>query len=439
MHKNEFLIKSIPSLAYLNKNWMIALLSITYEDKDAYKKDPYPYRIVRDSFGVYFIDPEASTGGEFKLTPIEGFEKTEPVFKFSDRILMPAGIIANLNIDTETTVGNAMFNLLCLVQSFGDKIPYQNKKISVSSLENYIAERLCDNPKTESERTKDKLYVDEYLKFVNAVFYLTNFTQLCVWAATEKVLTAPPGIAEFKQKLLEEYKDRLNDSVALAEIDKKLIAFDAEYLKGDPGENFLLSAKSRNIVRKRKYLMYGAEQGLEESVSLTPITRSLEEGWDMSKFPDMNNTLRAGSFNRGAETQLGGESVKWLLRASSNIVVTVDDCGSRFGKTIQVNSLNSNKLVGFNIITDDGITPVDTQEETGTYLGKTVMIRSPMYCLLDKTDYCKACVGKKLASNPKGLSMTISEYGSAFLLLFMKAMHGKQLNLVKLDYKSSLS
>ena len=436
MHKLEFFIKALKAGAYKNKSWTISAFAIIHEDKDTWKNNPYPYRITQTPSGAFFIDPENA----MELTPVEGYSIGSPIFTFKDRIELKAGDLLNLNEDLVSTLGNVMFNQICLVYGFGNKIPFINKRVSMPVLENFIASKMEDTPKSEEDRDPTKLYVDEYLKFVNAVFDLTNFSQLCVWGATEKVITAPPGIKEFKRKLIEENKERITDSNVIAKIDKELVAFDAAYLKGDPGgDNFLISGKSKNIVRKKKYLMYGAEPGLDDSVKLDPIINSLEEGWDISKFPAMNNALRAGSFNRGAQTELGGESVKWLLRASSNIMITDDDCGTTVGKPVYVNETNHHKLVDFSIITENGPKLISENDDTKQYLGKYIMVRSPMYCKLDKTDYCKVCVGKKLAQNPTGLSMTISEYGSAFLSLFMAAAHAKQLSLQKMDLEHVLT
>lgn len=435
MHKLEFFLKALKAKAYLNKSWMISAFAVIHEDKDQWKTNPYPYRITQTPSGAFFIDPENSMG----LTKIDGYSIGSPIFTFKDRIELKAEDVANLKEDIVSTLGNVLFNQICLVYGFGDKIPFVNKKVSTQELENYIASKLEDTPKDESERNSSKLYVDEYLRFVNGLFDLTNFSQLCIWGATEKVITAPPGIEAYKRKLVEENKDRLNDSSVIAKIDKALVEYDAAYLKGDPGENFLLSNKSRAIVRKKKYLMYGAEPGLDDSVKLDPITNSLEEGWDISKFPAMNNALRAGSFNRGAQTELGGESVKWLLRASSNIMITVDDCGSTVGKPLMVNETNHKKLIDFTIMLENQQKLITEEDDTKQYIGKYLMVRSPMYCKLDKTDYCKVCVGKKLAQNPTGLSMTISEYGSAFLGIFMSAAHAKQLQLQKMNLKTVLT
>jgi hypothetical protein len=183
--------------------------------------------------------------------------------------------------------------------------------------------------------------------------------------------------------------------------------------------------------------MVGAESGLGDGQDVELIPRSLHEGWDVDKLPAMINNLRAGSFNRGAETMRGGEAVKWLLRASSNINILKGDCGSQLGTEIVLTENNRKKYLDFTAITEQG--PVQlTEEVIGNYVGKHLKIRSPMYCRFSHTDFCEICVGPRLAVNPTGASSAISDFGSTIMLMFMKANHGKALLLAKYDYRARI-
>jgi hypothetical protein len=65
----------------------------------------------------------------------------------------------------------------------------------------------------------------------------------------------------------------------------------------------------------------------------------------------MNNSLRAGTFNRSAQTQLGGESVE-IMRTSSNITITDDDCSSKLGKSLVPGKSTLKRLIDFKVIVD---------------------------------------------------------------------------------------
>jgi hypothetical protein len=431
MLKNDFFLAAMKAELYKKKSFVISAFSLIREDISKWKQDPYLYRIVQTPTGNFFVNDKQ------ELTKIEDSLQGEPVLKFKDEIELKTNQIPNLKKDIISTVGNVFFNYCCIINPFGNKMDYVEGKVNLGSIENEIAKRLSDTNSLDKEDEKT-INVKEYLKYSDSVLYLTNFTQLCVWAGTEKTMTPPPGLKEFKNSLFEKYKGQLNDPTVVAMIDAELIAFDNEYLKGDPGENFLMDGKPKKA-RKRLFLMYGAETGFDATVGVDIVKNSLNEGWELDKFPIMSNALRAKSYYRGAETQLGGESVKWLLRASSNLNVVADDCGSRIGKQFLVTENNIKKLIGFNIIVQEGIKEINEDTDTSSYLGKKIMVRSPMYCKLDKTDFCKACIGKKLSLNPTGLSLAVSEYGSKFMLIFMSKVHTKALTLAKIDYKIHLT
>lgn len=435
MLKHDFFHAAMQAGNYKKLAWIISAFSLTKEDPEAYKTQAYPYRIVADPLGYSYCSPE----DPMTLVRIEGVSAGQPLFRFLEEVKVSPEQIPNASEELVTAYGNVLFNWIAMVYAFGNKLPFQKGKVNIEKIESLILRNFEDTPMSEEAKKQDVIYVDEYLRFSEGVYFLTGLTQLCTWSITKKVMLPPPGIEEYKQKLLDENRDHLHEMATVAKIDAKLVEYDSEYLKGDPGENFLIDGKSRKVVRKKLYLMNGSEAGLSDNtVNATLIENSLHQGWDISKFPDMNNTLRAGSFNRGSQTQLGGVSVKWLLRASSNMNVTVDDCGSRLGSVTLVEQSNLSKLVGFSLVTKEGSKRIKSEEEAGAYLGKKLMMRNPMYCKLDKTDYCKVCVGDRLTVNPDGLSLAVSDYGSTFLGIFMSKMHGTQLALAKMNYKTAI-
>lgn len=448
MKKLDFFLAAMAAGEQRRRAWVITAFSLIREGVDDWKKNPYPYRIVQTPAGHFFVNPQNTQ----ELLPIEGCEPGQPPFHNKERVVVTKERVPNLPGDSveaslETNYGNLLFNFVALIWPFGRKLPYMQGRVSAQGVEELILERLEDDPdptapvpKTMQEMAP--IYVSEYLKFANAMFYLAGFTQLWVPAATAKTMTAAPGIKELRDKLLKQNKDRLHDPAVVAQIQAQLVQYDREYLKGDPGENFLISNKSFQVVRSKQYGMHGAEMNtLTDSVDVSVIPTSLSEGWSIDHFADYMNSLRGGTFGRSAQTQLGGESVKWLLRASSNITVTEEDCRSALGTQILVSEANHAKLVGFSVVDERnaGASQRVTKQDSGTYIGKRLMMRSPMYCKLPKTDYCRVCVGERLAINPTALSAAISEYGSAFLGIFMSAVHGKALTVAKMDYQNAIT
>lgn len=438
MNKREFFLAAMKADEARREESVIALFCLTREGPDDWKQNPYPYRVVQTPTGFFYVDPNNTT----QLLKIEDAKPNEAMFNVRDvlEITKADGIANYTQSDAKltTTYGELLANYICLIYPFGNKIPYINSKFNPKKIEDLIVVRLKDNPKDESERNENDIYVDEYLKFCDAMFYIGSLSVICVPAASAKTITAPPGIVEYRNKLLEENKDRLSDPAVIARIDKALTEYDKEYMKGDVGEGFLIKDKQFAIVRKKLFGMHGAEVGLEDKVELELIKNSLSEGWDVDAFPAMNNSLRAGSYDRGAQTMLGGEAFKWLQRASSNITVSADDCGTKLGMLINIDESNLHAIVGFNLLIDNQNVLVPDMEAAKKYIGKEVMVRSPMFCQMDKTDFCKACVGENLANTPTGLSVAITGFGSTMLAISLAGAHAKQLALAKLDYKKSI-
>lgn len=431
MLKRDFLIAAFKTHEYKRRAFIYSAFAITKEAPDDWKKDPYPYRIVCTPTGYFFVNPTNTQ----ELLIIEDGVANTPLFNVKEPITITAEDIPNATGSIETTYGRLLFNYTALAYPFGKKIPYINEQVTPSKVEELIIKRLKDNPEKDSDRNEQDIYIDEYLKFTDAMFYMVSFTQLCVPAFTPKSIITPVGINEYKKKLLEENKDKLSDPSTIAKIDAALVEYDKKWLEGDESEGFLISNKSRKVVRKKLYGMVGAEQGLEDKMEMDLVPNSLAEGWDINKFPEMSNIMRAGSFKRGAETQLGGVSVKWFFRATSNCNVTVDDCGSKLGMDFLITENTLYKTIGF---TEVGKSERITEETAKQYVGKIVKLRSPMYCKLDKTDYCKTCVGERLANNPTALSVAITEYGSVMMAASMSAVHGKVLSLAKINYKEDI-
>lgn len=440
MNKADLFKAAMRAGNYRLRDWVISAFALTQDDPKAWEQNPYDYRLVKQGNRYFYLQPQAE-GSEapFALVPVDGdYDPARPLFNAWETIDLQPNDCTNLAQACKSTYGNLLFNWLVLAYPFGAKIPYQNQRTSPGKVESLIIDRLADDPKEgeavpELPPEKMPIYVSEYLKCTDSASFASGFSQLWVPGDTEKTMTAPPGLKEYKAQLYKEYEGRLHDPAVVAEIDKKLVAFDAAYLKGDRGgEGFLITNKSKEIVRKKLFLQLGAEPGLEDKVAVDLIQNSLSEGWDLNKFPEMNNTQRAGSFNRGAQTMLGGESVKWLLRASSNLRVAKEDCGTKLGVPHDFSKEDIKTFRGFSVVTANGHEPL-TEENEGKYLGKQVMIRSPMFCNLMLSDYCAVCVGPRLALNPTALSAAITAIGSNMMLIFMSAAHSSGLQVAEMD------
>jgi hypothetical protein len=82
---------------------------------------------------------------------------------------------------------------------------------------------------------------------------------------------------------------------------------------------------------------------------------------------------------------------------------------------------------------------IDSPEQAMKYVGQPVIVRSPMYCKLDGDHICKHCAGKRLAENPVGLTIAVTEISSIIMTAALKKMHGTVLSVAKMDFKTALT
>lgn len=422
MHKRDYFLKALAAGSYRFKRWVLEAFSITLPLDEA----QYPYALLRKGDGSYwFENPET---GESEM--LEGTLKGEPAFHFREQLVLGKGDLPNVKQGLTTTYGNVLVNQIVLVHAFGDKLDYMDGRISVGMIEDRIQNLIRDTPPEGAERDPKLIYVDEYKRFNDAVLSLAGYTTLCVPAATERSLITDPKIAVRRAELMRQYKDQLNDPVIQARIDAELIAMDRAWLKGDPSEGFFIKSKSYDVVRKKTHLLQGAESGFGRTGEL--IDKPLSEGWTPDNLPAMSNSLRSGSYNRGAQTALGGEAAKFNYRIFQNTTITDEDCGTTLGLPVMLDADNVKFYLSSSIIAG-GKTIELTEENHKSYIGKTVLMRSPGFCQTKGANFCKVCASQAIAKTPTALSTYAADIGSTFLGLFLKAMHGRALTLVQWD------
>ncbi len=437
MLKRDYFIAAMKAECFLRLNWVTRAFAIVQEGPDDWKQDPYPYRLVQTPTGNYYVNPD-NQQELIKLDETadgqDTFKPNKPAFVFTDPITVTPDDVPNLDKTVESRYGIVLLNYTVFVWPFGKKMAFINGPMHPRKVEALILPRLRDNPENDADRDDRYLYIDELLKFNDASIATGGWSQLAVPGGTEKAMTVSPEIAKLRAELLEKFKDRLRDPATIAQIDAILVAADKEWMKGDKAMGYLITGKSFDTVRRKLFLMMGAERGLGESVEVDLIPKPLVDGWDITHFPAMNNSLRAGSYNRGHQTMLGGELVKWLHRASSNVSATVDDCGSVVGLEVNLTKDNLHRHLGNSFVVKGAAVRL-TEENAEQYLGKLMFERTPMACLAPGNTYCKTCVGGVLGDNPTGLSSAIATEGSTIMYIYMSAAHAKNLKVEKLDWQ----
>ena len=400
------------SQIYLNKKWyykLFAILTAQIEPKESYDigyKNKTLYTVI-DGVEHQFTDYKTDT----------------PLFKPSTPITVDKTLFPYLKQPVETTVGRLLFNKLVIYDTIKDKLGYINNHISVSKLEDLIANKLKNN----DEAREGDIRVDEMIALIDRLNFLSHLSPVINIAATKKTITAPPGIKEIKQKLYEEYKDALNDPVKVVEFQKKLEKIDSDYLSDDPAARNIFNKKSK-LARSKFYLMFGSTMDFTKQSSDKPILKSLDEGIDTNpeNFPKYINDLRLGSFSRGAFTQLSGYSYKILQRSLSNLKIVKTPCNTTRGIKRTITENNYSSLIFRYVKSDSKWVLIDTKDKAKLYVGKDVIIRSSMYCTSPGVSLCYQCVSDIYKELENGTTNIASQLSHTLMTMFLKLMHGTE-------------
>ena len=428
MKKSDLLKNSLIWGCYRKKAWMISAFSVFRETENEWEKNPYTGRIIPRAWGYDVINAEGVP------EKIEDAKAGAPIFGMLDDLVIDHTWIANAKEAVQTTIGAFYANQILLVENFGAKIPYIPLNMSIRKIEEFII-----NNRTNEQSDPVKIPLNSYLNMAKGVEFLKTLSNLSVYSVTRKNITPPPGLKEFKSKLLEEYQGQLDDPVKLAEFEKKLLEFAKEYLKDDPSWGKLVSGKVFANGYRKMFLSSGAEGGLKGA--MVPITESLVEGVPLNptNFAATVNGARSGSYYRGKDTVKGGVSAKIAIRALSSFSIKDKDCGTLFGLTRVYTKHTLGNLVGRTLAGSNPGKVIENINDAGNYMGKAIKVRSVMYCQSPGQTYCEVCAGVRLSRFKDGLSIPATDMTSAILAASMAAMHKNTTTTVKLDLATSLS
>ena len=169
MKKLDYLKLAIQQKLYFKRAWITSLVSIT----KPISGETYIGQLITESWGYNFINSENTP------EKIEDSVSNQALFGFADRIQVDSSWCPNVEGTLETSIGNLLFNLICIVESFGTKLPFITGKASVTKIEDIIAPRLLDTPEPGGQRSPVDFHVDEYIKFVDSLQFIKALSLLC--------------------------------------------------------------------------------------------------------------------------------------------------------------------------------------------------------------------------------------------------------------------
>lgn len=413
-----------------------------------------PFKPFFEDNKMYFYMPGREDQVEDRIY-IEDYIPDQAPLAFRDEFILNAGEIVNYKSGPpiRTTYGNIFVNQLALVLPFGDLFEFKPGKFNLDAIESEIERRLIDDPLNDPNppmATDGKIYVWQYRMFADHCLAIPGYADGTVTSVTEKSMLSSPDRDKVRNELIEKYKDQLSDPAIIAEIGKQLTQLDVDWLKDDESFEFY-SVKFDKLfggIRRKVFYMFGGEAPFKDGTSVEFISKSLEEGIDTDHMPVMNNSLRYGSYNRGAQTALGGESTKTIYRMVGTVRIIMPDCKSWIGVPIYVYDYNKKDFIGYTHLVNGQSVEI-TNENIDSLVNTQIFLRTPITCKaggdIEKgiqgkgKNVCGVCMGKAIAENPHGIPAASAGVGGRFLSLFLSMMHSSTLKTVPWDLEKRLT
>ena len=421
--KLQYLKECVKALSPLeDKRWYIGLLSSLLPSTKASTQEleltakPQGMFYLKDGQEVLIVDSKPGT----------------PLYHITDKITIDSSWLPHISKSIETTVGRLILNAAAIYPAVGTKIAYINTPIKIRAIESQIALKMKDD-KDIKDPSVD-ITVQEYLTCMDRLWFFTKLSNLITVASTPKTVLPPPGINDLRKKLLADNEGKLSDPVVVATIANTLLAYDSEYLKDDPSAKFIIEGKGKTA-RKKLFHFYGETNDFGGSLASDPITSTMQEGIDTSEdvLPKYINDLRYASYSRGHSTQLSGYSYKILQRSLSGVEISGEHCGTKQGLDKLISK--PEQLLNRYVRADNQWLLIDSIDKAGTYLGKLVKVKSPMYCIEPGNAVCYSCLGATYKGNKNAINNIAAGFSGELMSLFLKRMHTSGFNLTNIKVK----
>ena len=354
--------------------------------------------------------------------------------------LTPADAVRHgyeLESSVPTTAGRWVFNLFAF-ERMRKLVPYFNKPIDKKELgrvDGLVAELLVEGA----------LSSEDYMDYIDRMHWF-SFSMASFMAPTLDLEVLEPLPEVLRER------DRLLDGVGEGEMT------DREVKKVGDAERKLLEMARRKLSERngpgKRVYDSGAAGSFENNYKNTAIMRGvMSKSSDHSKRYLSKSNLMDGhepdethlyadlmvraSFSRSVLTQDGGYLVKKFNAAFGHVVLDErgTDCGTKRLLDVKLTERNMMDYHMRHAPVRDGWT-VLTRAELEKRVGKTVSMRSPLYCVSERI--CNRCAGDLFHNlGTRHIASIFSKTGSQLLNASLKAFHDLSLKTVDMDVEGA--
>lgn len=355
--------------------------------------------------------------------------KRKSHFNTWDRINVPKDYFYKGQNEITITVGRFVVNKFVLEGAgIAGIIPIINEEINKKSL-NKLDALIADKYLTD---IIDRKQFNSYTDRRDTLGYWLN--GMLAHSISERMSKPLPEIEKRKAELVKKYEKELAEGNidVMTMIGDELVAYATELLKDDPGMDLYKSGDldmSNNY--KNNSIIKGAVMN-KITGEFDFIDTSFMDGIKIKDIPAHANSILASQYPASIATADAGYMGKKLLALLQMMEVDEPgtDCGTKNYIPILVTKMNAQYLK-YTYINDEGTEKL-LGDDVNSYIGKTVMMRSPMSCLNNKI--CSKCAGKLFEMlGVKNAGLFAVQISHTALNLGLKAKHNSQVDLYTMD------
>lgn len=424
MNKYDYLMFALTQRLYQKKSWLISAFSIiTGTQNNLSKLNSYCVMRDEEKKTYYFYDhtDRVDLDSDF----------TKPLFDVNEIVTLKPGFHPFITEEIKTTIGVILLNFSLVWEPFKGNVPYHNGEFTGKVLKKIINQQMVDNPKPGETVPEGKNSVNDCLRVSNQADFLSSCCDLFVKTAGIDALTVEKEVTDLRDKLIAECSpEQLKDPIIVANIIDQVVALDMAIQMNGPSKEFFIEKGLVDNARKKMFLVFGMEQDFVTGEYVF-IQKPLIDGWDPNYLPLYINTAVTAAYDRGKDTADGGARVKEIIRHTSNILLTEDDCDTEHTEDVKLTKdIFKDWIGGYHMVKGK---PVVITEADTNLIDKVVKMRVPNLCATPNDNYCKVCCGDKLSQNPSGLCFETFHIGTIFMLLSMKSAHVSQLHTATIN------
>lgn len=338
-----------------------------------------------------------------------------------------------VNSDIETTLGRLLYNRFLIERcDLYEVIGFINKPIT-SKVQNSIQTQLTN------ALIEDKIVSEQFIQFIEARDYLgLKLNALLTTSYSLIMMKTPEKVVKRKAELLEKYRDDVarGDVNRINAIENELLDMASKEIDDDPAMDLFKSGARGSFENnyKNNNIMRGA---IPNNITggYDVVTSCYQDGFRKEDVPAMSSVLLAGAYTKAVSTSDSGYLQKEVVQLMQTEYMAEEgsDCKSKHPIPITVS-----KDDVYRYIVENGKLVRLTKENIDKYIGKTVLMRTPMSCI-NKNGCCNICAGdKSYKMGVKNVGLLASSIGQTLTNLNMKSFHDSTIKIGSLDMDSSV-